>query len=74
MIVVKTRKDIWAEDGMERDLIWEKCSNLDCPNGELHYPTFMTEPKCPDCKTQLIGFKLKEDMNYRLDYYLGAIV
>ena len=72
MVSIKIKRGRWSEAEPAKLMLYEKCSNKRCNNGELHYPFSMKAPHCPDCKTNLIGLRLEENIESRISYYLGA--
>ena len=73
MVVVRTKKGLWEEELTETDLLWERCPNQGCENKELHYPSSMKSPHCPDCRANLLGSKLELSVANRIIYYLGEM-
>jgi hypothetical protein len=56
MVKLTLKKGRWKKEGFDREMIFECCSK--CKGKELHFPVYMTDVNCPDCKTDLIGGKL----------------
>ena len=73
MIKVTEKMGFWHKSAVKILLYYEECPNAACPNDELHYPVYMREPFCPECKTKLIGGKLASTLAFRTIYHQAVI-
>jgi hypothetical protein len=70
MVRVRTITRRWKNELIKKALRWEKCPNPDCNAPELNYPTYMINPKCPDCETTLLGAGLCILLADRISFHL----
>ena len=74
MVRIKLRSGYWKNKRSE--LMWEKCPNPKCENfGDyLHYPDWMVEPHCPQCKSNLPGqtLQLVRESSNRVNFHLSS--
>jgi hypothetical protein len=69
---IKEKKGQWKDAVVITDLYWEDCTNPKCPNEEMHYPTYLVNPHCPDCQHILDGGELFQNQEDRIEFHLEA--